>query len=63
MEITFKEEIGEKTLSIQAGKVAKQAYAQGRPIRDVAAELTDLTDEEIDRLLDPAELTKGGIKS
>ena len=43
--------------------VAKQAYAEGRPIRDVAAEQTDLTDEELDRLLDPLELTRGGIKS
>jgi fumarate hydratase class II len=43
--------------------IAKQAYAQGRPVREVAAELTDLTDKELDRLLDAAELTKGGIKS
>jgi len=43
--------------------VAKQAYAEGRPIRDVAAEETDLTDEELDRLLDALELTRGGIKS
>jgi fumarate hydratase class II len=44
-------------------KVAKQAYAEGRSVRDVAAELTDLTDAELDRLLNAAELTKGGIKS
>lgn len=43
--------------------IAKKAYAEGRPIRQVAAELTDLTDEELDRLLDAAELTRGGIKS
>jgi fumarate hydratase class II len=43
--------------------IAKQAYAQGRPVREVAAELTDLTDDELDRLLNPAELTRGGIKS
>ena len=42
--------------------VAKQAYAEGRPIREVAAQETDLGDEELDRLLDPAELTRGGIK-
>ena len=42
--------------------IAKQAYKEGRPIRDVAKEQTDLTDEELDRLLDAAELTKGGIK-
>ena len=43
--------------------IAKKAYAQGRPVREVAAEETDLTDEELDRLLDALELTKGGIKS
>ena len=43
--------------------MAKQAYAQGRPIRDVAAEETDLTDAELDRLLNALELTRGGIKS
>jgi fumarate hydratase class II len=42
--------------------IAKQAYKEGRPIREVCKEQTDLTDEELDRLLDPAELTKGGIK-
>jgi fumarate hydratase class II len=42
--------------------IAKQAYKEGRPIRDVAKEQTDLNDEELDRLLNAAELTKGGIK-
>lgn len=42
--------------------VAKAAYKEGRPVKDVARDMTDLTDEELDRLLDPAELTKGGIK-
>jgi fumarate hydratase class II len=40
---------------------AKKAYAEGRPIRDVAREMTDLGDEELARLLDPAALTRGGI--
>ena len=42
--------------------VAKKAYAEGRPVKDVAREMTDLTDEELDRLLDPAALTRGGIQ-
>jgi fumarate hydratase class II len=42
--------------------VAKKAYAEGRPVKDVARDMTDLTDEELDRLLDPAALTEGGIK-
>ncbi len=42
--------------------IAKKAYAEGRPILDVAAEMTDLKVEELRRLLDPLELTTGGIK-
>jgi fumarate hydratase class II len=42
--------------------VAKKAYAEGRAVKDVAAEMTDLSEEELDRLLDPAALTEGGIK-
>ncbi len=42
--------------------VAKKAYAEGRAVKDIAREMTELTDEELDRLLDPAALTEGGIK-
>jgi fumarate hydratase, class II len=42
--------------------IAKAAYAQGRPIRDVAREMTNLPAADLARLLDPAELTRGGIK-
>lgn len=41
---------------------AKQAYKEGRPIREVAKENTDLSDDELEHLLDPLELTRGGIK-
>ena len=41
---------------------AKQAYKEGRPIKDVALETTELSAEELDRLLDPLALTKGGIQ-
>ena len=41
---------------------AKQAYKENRPIKDVALDMTELSVEELDRLLDPLELTKGGIK-
>lgn len=43
-------------------KIAKQAYAQGRSLKEVALELTSLTAEELDRLLDPRQLTEGGIQ-
>jgi fumarate hydratase class II len=42
--------------------VAKAAYAEGRPIVEVAGRETELTDDEIKRLLDPFDLTTGGIK-
>jgi fumarate hydratase class II len=42
--------------------IAKQAYAEGRPIREVAEEMTALKRDELAKLLDPAELTRGGIK-
>jgi fumarate hydratase, class II len=42
--------------------VAKKAYAEGRPVKDVARGLTDRSDEDLDRLLDPAALTEGGIQ-
>jgi len=42
--------------------IAKKAYAEGRPIREVAARMTDLPQAELERLLDPLELTRGGIK-
>src|SRR3984957_9565805 len=42
--------------------LAKQAYAEGRPIREVAQELTSLSAQELAKLLDPLELTRGGVK-
>jgi fumarate hydratase, class II len=41
--------------------IAKRAYAEGRPILEVAAEMTSLSVEELRRLLDPKTLTEGGI--
>ncbi|HEX3912559.1 MAG TPA: class II fumarate hydratase [Steroidobacteraceae bacterium] len=42
--------------------IAKRAYREGRPILDVAVEMTDLSRDELARLLDPKSLTQGGIK-
>lgn len=38
--------------------IAKRAYAEGRPVLEVAAEMTDLDEQELARLLDPAALTR-----
>jgi fumarate hydratase class II len=42
--------------------IAKKAYAEGRPILEVAAEMTAMNIEELRRLLDPLALTSGGVK-
>jgi fumarate hydratase class II len=42
----------------RSAEIAKRAYAEARPIRDVAAEMTDLPAEELDRLLDPVRLAR-----
>jgi fumarate hydratase class II len=42
--------------------IAKQAYKEGRPILEVAAEKSGLARAELEALLDPTELTKGGVK-
>lgn len=43
-------------------KIAKLAYQENRPVKEVALQHTQLSAEELDRLLDPTELTKGGVK-
>lgn len=45
----------------KAAEIAKAAYKQGRAVIDVAVDMTDLSREELERLLDPAKLTEGGI--
>ena len=45
----------------KAAQIAKKAYAEERSLKDVAAEMTDLSKEELDRLLDPKKMTEGGI--
>ena len=42
-------------------KVAKRAYAEGRPVLDVAEEMTDVGRAELERIMDPRALTRGGI--
>jgi len=41
--------------------IAKRAYAEGRPLMELAREMTDLSDADLERLLDPRALTEGGI--
>jgi fumarate hydratase class II len=46
---------------LKAADIAKAAYQQQRPILDVAVEMTGRQRAELERLLDPAQLTAGGI--
>jgi fumarate hydratase class II len=42
--------------------IAKRAYAEGRSVLEVAAEMTHLSEDELRRLLDPRALTEGGVR-
>jgi fumarate hydratase, class II len=46
-----------------AAAIAKKAFAEGRTVREVARETTDLSDEELEELLDPAKMTEPGLHS
>ncbi|HEV7662243.1 MAG TPA: class II fumarate hydratase [Chloroflexota bacterium] len=43
-----------------AAALAKEAYASGRTIRDLARERTSLSETDLDRILDPAAMTEPG---
>jgi fumarate hydratase class II len=45
----------------QGAAIAKQAYKEGRPVLEVAIEVTGLPAKVLKPLLDPALLAKGGI--
>jgi fumarate hydratase class II len=45
----------------KAAQIAKKAYAEARSLKDVAAEITNISKEELDRLLDSRKMTEGGI--
>ncbi|MGI8607830.1 MAG: class II fumarate hydratase [Candidatus Dormibacteria bacterium] len=44
----------------KAAELAKTAFKEGKTIREVARETTDLTEEQLDQLLDPASMTEPG---
>ena len=44
-----------------AAGIAKEAAVSGRTIREVAREKTELSDEELDRILHPAAMTEPGL--
>jgi fumarate hydratase class II len=44
-----------------ASEIAKEAYASGRAVIDVAEERSDLSRERLEQLMDPLKLTRGGL--
>ncbi len=45
-----------------AAEIAKEAAGSGRTIRDVAQERTELSDEDLQRALDPSSMTEPGLE-
>jgi fumarate hydratase class II len=44
-----------------AAAIAKEALASGRTVREVAREKTELSEEQLTELLDPARMTEPGL--
>ncbi|MBK98676.1 MAG: aspartate ammonia-lyase [Balneola sp.] len=44
-----------------AAKIAKKAYEEGRALRDVAKEMTNLSDKDLNTALNPMKMTQGGF--
>jgi fumarate hydratase, class II len=45
-----------------AANISKEAYRTGKTVREVAHEKTNLSEEDLDRILDPASMTKPGLE-
>ena len=46
-----------------AAKIAEKAYSTGKPVIDVAEEMTDIPRKKLEQLLDPLALTRGGLNN
>ena len=47
----------------RAAEIAKEAYATGKTVREVARVSTDLADDELERILDARTQTEGGVRA
>jgi len=45
----------------KAAKIAKKAFAENRSVMDVSKEMTDLSENELKKALNPINMTKGGF--
>src|SRR5437773_926011 len=46
----------------EAASISKEAYKTGKTVREVARERTNLSEQELDRILDPASMTEPGLE-
>jgi fumarate hydratase class II len=46
----------------KAAEIAKRSFKERRPVRELAAEMTDLTPAQIDHALDPRRQTEPGLE-
>jgi len=46
-----------------AANISKEAYKTGKTVREVAREKTQLSEEDLDRILDPENMTKPGLEA
>src|SRR5690625_5333777 len=47
----------------KATEIAQESFATGKSVREICLEKGILTEEELDKILDPAEMTKPGISA
>jgi fumarate hydratase class II len=47
----------------RAAEIAKEAFATGRTVREVASERSGLEADELERILDPRSQTEGGVRT
>src|SRR5579863_9195746 len=45
-----------------AANISKEAFKTGKTVREIAREKTSLTEEELERILDPVSMTKPGLE-
>lgn len=47
----------------EAAKIAKEAIATGKPVRDLAIESGVISEEDLNKILDPISMTEPGISA
>ena len=48
---------------LDAAKIAKEAISTGKPVRDLAIESGIISEEDLNKILDPISMTEPGISA